>query len=127
MTGAGFTEGELGAGLFQRAREAAHLGHRHGAAVVRQAVVAPALVVERGVRPLVAFDNQPVLLEALDQAVERSGAQGDLAFGPPLDFLDDRVAMLLAVGQREQDLEHRRGEREERVRVEARSWPSAQL
>src|SRR4030095_12774829 len=47
----------------------AGLRRRHGAAVGRQAEVAPPLVVERRVGTLHAFDDQALVDEALDDAV----------------------------------------------------------
>src|SRR5579859_917919 len=63
------------------------LGFRGGdfAAVRRQSVIAAALVVV-GQGALAALDNQPIIEQALDDAVEGAGAEFDFATGAHLDF-----------------------------------------
>ena len=53
-----------------------------------------------------------VLEQPLDDAVQRAGAQPDRTVRPLLDFLDDGVAVLFTVGERQQDMEQRRGQRQ---------------
>src|SRR5687768_344552 len=57
--------------------------------------------------------NQPLREEAFDDAVERAGAQPDGPAGETLDLLHDRVAVRVAVGQRDEDVEHRGRERKQ--------------
>ena len=73
-------------------------------------VVAAALVVERGVGTLVALLDQAVGEHALDRAVERARAHAHGAVGELLDPLHERVAVLLTVAERQQQVEHRRGQ-----------------
>ena len=105
----------LGDGL----RQAVGLGHRHRAAAVGQAVVAAALVVERGIGARAALHDQPVLRQPPDDRVERARAELHLAVGAARHLLDDGVAVLLAVGQGHQHLEHRRREGEMDGGIEA--------
>src|SRR5207253_10800255 len=63
--------------------------------------------------------NEALAQQPLDDPVERAGAQADGAARQLGDLLHDRVAVGLAVGERHQDVEHRRRQRQERVRVAA--------
>src|SRR5262249_61526014 len=62
--------------------------------------------------------------QTFDDAVERAGAQADGAAGELLDRLHDGVAVDLAVGERDEHVEHRRGERQQRSRVAFRHMSS---
>src|SRR5579864_4589046 len=67
------------------------------AAVRRQPVIAAALVVV-GQGALAALDDQAIVEQALDDAVERAGAEFDFATGAHLDFLEDGVAVEVVAG-----------------------------
>src|SRR5688572_310062 len=76
------------------------LGQRHLAAEGGETIRRAALVAA-GSR----LANHAVGEQALDDAVERARAQDHLTAGPLLDLLEDRVAVLLAVGQGQQHME----------------------
>ena len=105
-------------------RQATRFGFRHGGSKRRDAVVAAPLVVERGRRPLAALVDQALFQHALDGAIERAGAQLQLAVCPRGDVLHDRVTMLFLAGQRHEDMKRRRRQREERVRIDTRHTTS---
>ena len=66
-----------------------------------------------GSAPLViraGLDDQLVIEESLDQAVEGAGAEANPSGGPLLDVLENQVAVLRPVGERQQDMEGRRGQ-----------------
>ena len=88
------------------------LGERDLASEGGQPVGGAALVAARR-----RLANHALGEQALDDAVERASAQHDRAGGPLLDLLEDRVAMLLAVGQRQQHVEERRGQRQQLGRI----------
>ena len=77
------------------------------------AVVAPAFVVERRVGSVIALLDQAGCQHALDRAVERSRAHLHLTLRHQLHLLHDGVAVFLIIGQRQQDVEDRRGQGEE--------------
>src|SRR6266550_2811778 len=64
----------------------------------RDPVVPPPLVVVFRRRPVPGFDDEPLLQHALDGAIERAGAELQLAAGPGKDILNDRVAMAVFLG-----------------------------
>src|SRR5690242_12043070 len=69
----------------------------------------------RGIWPLARLCDQPIGQHALERAIERAGAHLHLILAVLFDLLHDLVAVLLAGGEREQDVEHRRGERDQRL------------
>src|SRR6266404_3472219 len=85
-------------------------GYSYLTAERRQSVVAPPLVVLVGGRPIARFLEDALDQQPLDHGVERARAEADLAVGLVLDFLQNGVAVLFAIAQREQYLKHRRGE-----------------
>src|SRR5688500_13346491 len=91
------------------------LGARHLAAERRQ-LVRPAAFVAVAFRG--QLDDQLVVQEALDQAVERPGAQANVAAGTLLDFFENQVTVLGASGQRQQHVEGRRRQRQVGGRLE---------
>ena len=52
-------------------------------------------------------------------AVERSGAQLDFAVGAGCDILHDGVAVTVAIGERDQDMEDGRRQRQQRVWIDS--------
>src|SRR3954471_23035293 len=111
----GPAEYALAAGFGDRRFEPPRFRGQHRAPEIRQQVVTAALVILFGGRTIVRLDNQRLVEQALEQRVERSAAQPDQAVSPCLDLADDAVAVPRLVGQREQDLERERGQREERA------------
>lgn len=95
--------------------EPASLSLEHRAAKRRELVVPPPRV---GVlqRPFGDFD-QPFLDEALEQHVQRAGAQPDQAVGGLVDVEDDAVAVQWPVSQREQHVERERRQRQKRAGI----------
>ena len=95
-------------------REPSDFGTRDALAERRKAIVASSLVV--GARPsLFDLDDETLLHHPRDGAIQGARAQPKLPVGSCLDVLDDRVAMSLTLGQREQDVQSRRWQREEIV------------
>ena len=86
-------------------------------AEVGEAVVAAALVVELGVGALGDLLEQALVDHALDRAVERARAHRHRAAEKVLDVAHDGVAVLLAAGQRHDDVHRGRRQRQERVGV----------
>jgi len=80
---------------------------------LRQAVIAAALVVLHRRRPAARFGDEPVAQRPLDHAVQRSGAEGHLPAGARFDLFQNAVAVAVGVAQREQDMEHHRGQRKQ--------------
>ena len=80
------------------------------------AVVAAALVVEGGVGPLVGFLHHPGGEHAFQAAVQCAGAELQRVVGLARDVLHDAVPVTFLVGQREQDVEHRRRKGEQFLR-----------
>jgi hypothetical protein len=70
-----------------------------------QAVIAAAGVVKFGSGTFVGFLDQAGFDEALDGTVESSGPQTDFVVGAQEDVLHDAVAVLLAGGKGEHDVE----------------------
>jgi hypothetical protein len=97
--------------------EAADFGCRDSFAETSEPIIAPALVGARRVGTFGQFFDQALLEHAADGTVKSSGAQLDLALGPGCDILHDGVAMTVAIGERDQDMEDGRWERQERVWV----------
>ena len=99
-------------------------GPRDVLAERREDVGSPPLVFSRGVHR--GFANQAFGQKALDDAVERSGAQPDRSGGEVFDLLHDGVPMCIAVGERDEHVEHRRREGEggprDRVSYDARRY-----
>ncbi len=87
-------------------------GFGHRFAQLRQPIVAAPLVVEAEVRTLRRLFNHVVVEKPLDDAVECAGAQLDFIVGPARDFLTDDIAVLFAIGQRQQYIEQRRCQRQ---------------
>ena len=80
------------------------------------AVIAAALVVERGVGPLVGLLHHSGGEHALQAAIERAGAELQGVIGLARHVLHDAVPVTLLAGQRQQDVEDRRGERKQILR-----------
>src|SRR5262249_58767691 len=55
--------------------------------------------------------------DALDRAVERPGLDAQLTVGARGDVLDDRVTVPVTVGERDEDVERDRRQRQERLGV----------
>src|SRR6185503_2214997 len=73
--------------------------------------------VEVGVRTLVAFLYEAARDHALDRAVERAGAELDIACGAGGDLALDGVPVALLIGEGEEDLELGHGQRQHRLRI----------
>ncbi len=91
----------------------------------RQPIVAPALVVQRRVGPFVCLGDEAIRQQAPERRIETAGADLDVAAGPAAHFFDDGVAVLVAVGEREQHVKHERRQGQERTRLaiaRSRHW-----
>src|SRR6185503_8771848 len=95
---------------FHELRQPPHFGARDRTTERRDRVVAAALVIERGGGALVRLDDQPLLLHALNGAIQRSGAQPQLVVGARGDVLNDGVAVSILVRERQQNV--KRGRRQ---------------
>ena len=87
------------------------LGSGHRDAALRQAVIAPTLVVFS--RALGELFDQCLLEQAGQRAIQGAGVQRHGAAGSRVDLLHDPVAVLLAVCQGQQNLEGDRRQRQE--------------
>jgi hypothetical protein len=98
--------------LFQKFRHPPHFRFCCFAPQRRQPVVAAAVVIKAFVRPLTfaQFDDQTLLEQAFDRAIQRSGAEAQFAARALGDIRHDSVAMLVAVGQRDQNMKSLRAE-----------------
>src|SRR6266540_1498638 len=95
--------------------ETSGFGLRHRGAERRDSVVAPPLIVVFGRRAIACFDEKALLEHALDRAIQRAGAELQFSAGTRFDVLDNRVAVAVLVGQREQDVKRRGRQREQTV------------
>ena len=86
---------------------------RRRPAPIGQRVVAALrlLAVGRIFAAAAALFDQPAVLQPLDRFVQRPGAEADRAAGALLDVLLDRVAVPRPVGEGEQDVSDREGQR----------------
>ena len=73
------------------------------------------MVVELRRGPGAQLHDEPFDQQALDDAVERARAELHLAGRLLLDLLEDRVAVLVSIGQGQQYVEHRRRQRRLRI------------
>src|SRR5207248_1583112 len=71
----------------------------------RNPVVATPLVVVGRRGAVARFDDEPLFEHSLDGAIERPGAELELAARAHRNFLDDRVAVTILVGESEKDME----------------------
>ena len=92
-------EGEL-----HRRPEALGFGMEGGAAGAREAVVAPAPIVEIRVRSPRRLLDEALIFEPADGGVEGAGAKAHGALGLLLDGLSDEVAVPVARREGEEDL-----------------------
>src|SRR5438067_4195485 len=103
--------------LAHELHETGDLGARGLPAAGRDPVVAPPRIVATGALPLVELLDQPVVEHALEGAVERAGAEAQRAVGARGDLLHDRVAVAVAVGERDEDVENGGGQRHPRATI----------
>jgi hypothetical protein len=76
-------------------------------------VVAAPLIIESRIGPLVGLLDQALVEHPLDRAVERARSHSNRPTTQFGDIAHDRVAMLLAVGERHDDVHHRHRQRQE--------------
>ena len=81
------------------------------------AVIAAALVVQFRRGALLGFDEQSLFEHALDGAVQRAGAQLELAVRARGHILNDGVAVPVLLGHGQQNVESRGRKRQERIRL----------
>src|SRR4051794_29014719 len=106
-----------GARQLQKRCQAGRLGTGDRRAKWRNPVVAATLVVELGHRPLAQLDDETLLEHPLNRAIQRSCAERDLAVRSTRDLLHDGVAVQVVARQREQDMEGRRRQGQQRLDV----------
>lgn len=97
--------------------EAARFRSRRGGAERRDPVIATPLVVELGRRPIRGLDQKSLLEHSLNRSIQGARAHPKRAVGARLDVLDDPVAVPILVGERQEDVERRGRQRQQRVHV----------
>jgi hypothetical protein len=112
----------LAAGLADGGLQAPRLRREHRAAEFRDRVIPPPLVIVFRIGPVGGFQDEPLGQQAVEERVKRAAAQADQAVGPRLDLADDVVAVPRLVGERQQDLERKRCQRQERSWIGERGW-----
>jgi hypothetical protein len=80
------------------------------ASCASDAVIAAADVVMLGIGTLFEFINEAGFEKAFDGAIERAGAELNFAGGALGDFLHDGIAVAIAIGQGDEDVEAIGGE-----------------
>jgi len=70
-----------------------------------ETVVAAAFVVVLRIGTLFQFFNEAFFQQALDGAVQRARAEANLSAGSLADFPHDRVAVAVAIGKRDENVE----------------------
>jgi hypothetical protein len=93
------------------------LGLQDRAAERRQPVVPAALVVFLGRRAPIGLVDERERFEPREGGVERAGAEAQGATCPLGDVADDPVSVQVAAGERQQDVELLRAQRQEASRV----------
>src|SRR5262249_8685004 len=94
-----------GAGLGEHAGEARGFVDRGGASRTSDAVVAAPRVVLLGIGALIELFDETLAPQPVDGAVERPGTELELALGARRDVLHDGVAVAVAVGKGDEDME----------------------
>src|SRR5262245_43107453 len=94
-------------GCGDQAPEAPNLGGGDLSTLGRKPVVPSPVIVEGGIGPLPRLLEEAGGEQSLDRRVERRRPKPDLAVGDSLDLGHDRVAVLLAGTDRDQDLNRR--------------------
>ena len=99
--------------------EALGFGARDRHPAPGQLVIAPPLVVVLRIGPFLELGDEAAFQEPRQRPVERPRMQRDCAAGTLLDLTHDAVAVLLAIGERQQDLGGDRRQRQECIGSEA--------
>src|SRR5580692_3772283 len=110
-----FSEKFLGARLTERFFHALRFGDGHIAPEFCKQVVAAPFIVEHHFRAPVGFGYESCALEPRQISIERSCAEPHLILGAARHFFQDGVSVLFAISQRQEDVKHRRRERQERL------------
>src|SRR5262245_46303097 len=97
--------------------QALGFGLADAATIVGEAIVATALIINRGVGTFVSCFDKPPLQHLLDGTVEGTRVETDLAMGEGQDFLHDAIAMLLTHRQGKDDMKYCWGQREQAGRL----------
>ena len=106
--GFGGTPDAFGVGLLDDRLHASDFRGRNVTAERRKPVITPTLVVQTWIGTLLGLEDQTVGEQPADHRVECPGAERDGSRRPPRDFLDDGIAVLVAVRERQQHVERRR-------------------
>jgi hypothetical protein len=96
--------------LFKELRHATHLCLGCFASKRCKTIVAAALVTNIRLRPLTLpqLDDETLLEQPLDGTVQRAGAQTQFAAGSLRDILHDSITVLIALGERYQNVKRLR-------------------
>src|SRR5262249_21284383 len=106
--------------LLEQGAQALGLRGGHAFSKAGQPIVAPAFVGAGGGGAVCQFFDKALFEHAADGAVQRSGAELYLAARASGDILHNRVAMAVAVGQRDEDVEDGAGKRQQRIGLRVR-------
>src|SRR5689334_906659 len=97
--------------------QALDLGGEDALTEVGEPVVAPPLIVEFRIGAFIPLDDQSLCKHLFDRTVECPRPETDFPLGVAVHFLHDAVAMMVTTDERQQDMEHRRRQRQEAFRV----------
>jgi hypothetical protein len=104
-------------GLVQQVLQSPGFSRRDAATELGQSIVAATFIVVFRIRVLPHLLHEPLFEHPPDRAVERAGAQVNLALRPRGDILHDRVTMAIAISQRHKDVERGRRQRQKGLRI----------
>src|ERR1700735_813985 len=110
----GFLKEFHGTSLVERQLHALGFGKGNFPAKLRETIVAAAFVVETEGRTLVRFRDPARAFQSRQIAIQGAGAKTYSVISPAKNFFNDGVAMFFAIGQRQQNVKHRRSERRKR-------------
>jgi hypothetical protein len=89
----------------EQACEPGGFGFGNSPAQLRQAIVAPTLVVVGRIGSLAQFFDERGFQQPLDHRIERARTQTDTPTCPVSDVLQDGVAMAISIGERDENIE----------------------
>ena len=88
-----------------------------------QPVVAATLVIQRRIGSLIGFFDQALVEHPLDRAIQRARPHPNNSAAQLADIPHDRVTVLLAIGERHDNVHDRRRQRQEPIDLSTISHP----